>query len=288
MLLVIMQHTGSRLDLGMITICKTDVPLFFICSGFLAYKPHIDYKLQLKKICRRILLPFICASMFASLFFMESPLEILKSVGKRGYWFLEALFLIYIIYYILRYIAGHSTIYLVGLTLIVESCLIAFSKFGPEEIDNIFGISYITRYFPCFITGVWLAQRQIGQINKGLSTILLIITLGAFLIPSKGNLNFLLHITGYLSSAIFLFYLIKEADNHLPSPMAKYIVIVGKYSLDIYLIHFFLVPYFGHISDYFIFNLLATFGISLIVAALCILISKTISKATSLGFILNR
>lgn len=44
MLLVVMQHVGGRLNEGMIFLCKVDVPLFFLVSGYLAYKPCIDYK----------------------------------------------------------------------------------------------------------------------------------------------------------------------------------------------------------------------------------------------------
>ena len=41
MLLVVMQHVGGALDAGMAFMCKVDVPLFFVVSGYLAMKPRI-------------------------------------------------------------------------------------------------------------------------------------------------------------------------------------------------------------------------------------------------------
>lgn len=45
-ILVVMQHIGGNLNSGIRLLCKIDVPLFFICSGFLAgaiiRKHHIE------------------------------------------------------------------------------------------------------------------------------------------------------------------------------------------------------------------------------------------------------
>lgn len=87
MLLVVMQHTGGMLDSGMRLLCKVDVPLFFVCSGYLAYKAQIDVWVQFKKYIRRILIPFFFACIAASIIFQESIIEIFSSYGKRGYLF---------------------------------------------------------------------------------------------------------------------------------------------------------------------------------------------------------
>lgn len=49
MLLVVMQHVGGRLNGGLVFLCKIDVPLFFIVSGYLALKSNMVLQHELIK-----------------------------------------------------------------------------------------------------------------------------------------------------------------------------------------------------------------------------------------------
>lgn len=49
MLLVVMQYVGGHLNDGMTFLCKVDVPLFFVVSGFLAMKSNIIFRQDLSR-----------------------------------------------------------------------------------------------------------------------------------------------------------------------------------------------------------------------------------------------
>lgn len=65
MILVVMQHIGAPQDVGLRFLCKLDVPIFFLCSGWLAYKQNINLIDSLKKAFTRLLVPFILACLAA-------------------------------------------------------------------------------------------------------------------------------------------------------------------------------------------------------------------------------
>lgn len=287
MLLVIMQHTGGGVS-AIATLCKVDVPLFFLCSGLLAYKPEIIYGTQLRKITLRILVPFFAACLFASLFYNENPLHIFTSIGKHEYWFLEALYLILIVFYCQHKLFRHSYPLLICSSIGTEVCFLLLSKYGPEFIDNIAGFSYIARYYPCFIAGCVITRNHIDTTSKLLSSILLIVALTAFLIPSSGNINFLLNVFGYLLGAIYIYFLIKKMHAGLPKYISVPLIKIGQYSLDIYVIHFFIVKYYTHISDNPLLTFIAVICLALIISGFCILVSKIISRTTIFGIFLNR
>lgn len=287
MLLVIMQHTGGG-EVAITTLCKVDVPLFFLCSGLLAYKSEIAYFDKLKKITQRILLPFFSACLFASFFYDESPICIFTSVGKRGYWFLEALFIIFLIFYCQHKFFKKSLYLLIGSTVIIEVIFLLQSKFGPEGVNNILVIPYLARYYPCFIAGCLLTRNNITETKRITSSALLLIALTAFLLPSSGNVNFVSNIIGYLASSIYVYFLIKDIHIQIPAPISKSLVKIGQYSLDIYIIHFFVVKYYPHISDNPLLTFVASLSMALLISGFCILVSKLISRTTIFGFALNR
>jgi len=77
-----------------------DVPLFFMCSGFLAYKSTIDYRLELRKKTISILIPFILAVAAAALIRGINIVSIFTDITKSGYYFLQTLYEIFLLYWL--------------------------------------------------------------------------------------------------------------------------------------------------------------------------------------------
>lgn len=99
MLLVVMHHCGGSLDKGMEVLTMVDVPLFFMCSGYLAYKERINYPKELRKKTVGILIPFILAVIIASLIRGVCIIEIFTDITKSGYWFLQVLYMMFLLWW---------------------------------------------------------------------------------------------------------------------------------------------------------------------------------------------
>lgn len=282
MILVVMQHIGAPQDAGLRFLCKLDVPIFFLCSGWLAYKQNINIIGSLKKTFIRLLIPFILACVAASVFYKESYIEILLSSGKHGYWFLEALFLMFIIFWGIY----HTPWSLIGGSIGIEIILLAITKYAPESINDILVIPYLSRYFPCFIAGAVLRLYNIENIRKWLSCSLLCVALvGLAYRVGSTNISFIFHVCGYFCGAVIAFFLIKGFERSLPCN--RWIGYVGRYSLNVYILHFYFVPYIPFISDWFIVNLALVVAVAIMVIIISIVVGKILTYTTPLDKVLT-
>lgn len=285
MLLVVMQHTGGQLDPGMRFLCKVDVPLFFLCSGFLAYRPHIDVYRQILKICRRIFVPFIVACLFACVYFNESFLDVFLSSGKRGYWFLEALFFMMAIFMVIH---RNEKLFVAG-SVLIEAGLLICSKFAPETVDNVLGISYLSRYFPCFIIGALMRKHNVESLpNKWVGLVLLSMSIGCLTYGfNSTNVSFLAHVVGYLSFSVLTFFVIKRYTDSLPDRLKAAFGYVGRYSLNVYIIHFYFVFYLPIEGGNFLIDFLLSASAAVVVTALSIVVGKILTYCTPLNKVLS-
>lgn len=286
MLLVVMQHTGGMLDSGMRLLCKVDVPLFFVCSGYLAYKAQIDVWVQFKKYIRRILIPFIFACIAASIIFQESIIEIFTSYGKRGYWFLEALFIMLALFML---IYKDSKRLIIG-GLLIEFFLLLASKFAPVGIDSLLVFSYMSRYFPCLIIGALLRKHTIDQLpNLWIGSILVIISfMGLGIDYASTNISFLAHVIGYSSASLLAFLFIKNYTNRLSVMLQKSFAYIGQYSLNVYIIHFYFVqslPFSW--GGWFILDFISVLILAVVVIIVSIAVGKFLTCFTYLNKILT-
>lgn len=285
MLLVVMQHVGGALNEGLSFLCKVDVPLFFVVSGYLASKPNIQARKELIKKTKRIAVPFVLALLFATFWYKQDIQDTLFDIGKCGYWFLFCLFCFFCMFYTFNKILQHKMLF--AISFVIELSLLALSKFGPEMLDNILGISYMSRYFPCFIGGVFIKQYGIKNIGKAMGCLLLAITCVAFTYRGLStNISFLLHVVGYISSSIFAFYFIKYVENEMPDFVRNALSYIGKKSLAVYIIHFYFVAHLAQSTGYFVVDVFIVLIISLIVIALSILMERIFVKMTYLDKVL--
>lgn len=290
MLLVIMQHSARQIvDSNWIGLILMDVPLFFLVSGFLAYKPEINIASMMTKKVRYILIPFVCAVIFTAIYSGLSILDIISKIDKCGYWFLQSLFIIFMVYCLICK-SFKKIKYWVPLTIIIEILLLAASKFSPETIDNYIGFSSLCRYFPCFICGVVIRKYsyRMSVPNIWLLTCYLLIAIIPFLsLKIPKDLVFLASVLSYSAGAIILYYFIKSILGKLPQFLIGILTTIGKYSIVVYLIHFFLIPRIPIVDSLnATIMIIPSIIIAVIIAYICILISKLLTFATPLKYIL--
>lgn len=101
MLLVVMQHVGGRLDEGMIFLCKVDVPLFFVVSGYLAMKSEINFRQELIKKNKADSTPLHCRSIVCRL--LVQPAHCGCHNRHREMWLLVSTMPLFILCHVLRH-----------------------------------------------------------------------------------------------------------------------------------------------------------------------------------------
>lgn len=288
MLLVVMQHVGGRLNEGMAFLCKVDVPLFFVVSGYLAMKSNINFRQELIKKTKRIALPYIAAVLFVAFWNDLSIAAVITDIGKCGYWFLQCLFLFFIIFYaILKFANRQGGKSLIICGIVMELTFLALSKYLPPTIDNIVGFSYMARYFPCFVIGATVKRYSMQQLGKLFGSWLLIATCVAFTYKGDNtNISFLLHVLGYASASLLLFYCIKSVENELPGLIKKTLCTIGKNSLSIYIIHFYLVVQIPSSTGHFTIDFVIVLCMALVIAFLSIMIKSILSSISYLSKVL--
>lgn len=287
MLLVVMQHVGGRLDEGMIFLCKVDVPLFFVVSGYLAMKSEINFRQELIKKTKRIALPYIAAVLFAAFWYNLPIAAVITDIGKCGYWFLQCLFLFFVMFYGMVKLTGNKYKQLIINSIIIEIALLALSKYAPASVDNIVGISYMSRYFPCFMMGAIVRKYSLMCLGKLIGSVLLIVTCIAFTYKGGStNVSFLLHIVGYVGASLLFFYCIKSVENELPGLIKKLFCIIGKNSLSIYIIHFYFVAQIPSTTGHFALDFATVLCVSLFIIFLSIALQKILSTTTYLQKVL--
>lgn len=291
MILVVMHHCGMVRDWGMEIITMIDVPLFFLCSGFLAYKTNYNYRNEILKKAQGLLLPFVLALLLISVIRYENPLLIfLHDITKSGYWFFEALFIVFLIWYCISALFKTLSLQIVAI-IGIELILLIAAKYSGDTVNNILILPSIARYFPCFAVGI--ALRKFGSkivINKWVGLILLIIGIIGFSgsIIVNTEVQFFICILAYSCWALLFFQFIQSIERSLPSMISNLLTTIGKHSLTIYLIHFFLIPPAPlFVENSFVLNFCYSLIMAITISFISIIIGRFLIVTTPLNKVLR-
>lgn len=105
------------------------------------------------------------------------------------------------------------------------------------EMGMLFGVGMLTNYL-YFVTGVFLRRYNILQ-KIVLNEIVEILLLAIFILLFVNNIVILNPIMK-LSITLFIFSFFKKANNTL-TPLSRYITFIGSRTLDIYVLHYFII-----------------------------------------------
>ena len=286
------------------------MPLFFFISGFIGYKaldkfstPNFSKMLRHKAFVQ--LVPTFIIFSFFQLSVGGNPINFFHH-GLKGFWFTLVLFEMYAFYYISSYLFNKMRLSKLQdwmLVLVIPvfwliSIGIGYmaKKGGVPNIFTVLCISNLCMYLPFFAFGLILRKYESALLpiitNKKIFTAAFIVFAIGFLLKekflTKDHYQILYHILDSLilrfSGLIFVFGVFYHCSDKINESgvISKTLQYIGKRTLDIYLLHYFLIPDLSQYGNFFVSNgkeffvgeiFIAGFGIALPIIAVCLLIS---------------
>ena len=260
-------------------IGQSHIPLFFFVSGFFTYKALKDPQgniaeefLQpaLFKRIKQLLVPTIAVGALWLWYFphsgLQSPLDstvsgMLLSPWKNGYWFPLVLFLVFVIYYVFSILAGvlRPTVNIITTAVLVWVLLKVGANALDEKLCDLFSLRLVAQFYPIFMVGVF-ARRHESLFYKAVEngyvqTVAILTGAVAFYVSAyywefpyiPEDALMLISLVYYTCLSLVAVALAKKfTEAYTESHIKNVITLLGRKSLEIYLLHyFFLFPMTG-------------------------------------------
>lgn len=289
------------------------MPMFFFISGFIAYKAvewtSEHYGKMMKKKAIVQIIPTVFFFYLLNCACKGKPLDTFFVKGPGGYWFTLVLFYMFTIYYTTMYVTKRCKGYVSDITLVVIAIggAVAYG-IGVRQGDPTLGIhpllcfDQLSRYFEFFAAGI-LCRKYFNSFERIIShdvtkTILLLGFVGCSIIAWHHHLDkkslmimlnyeYLVRYMGlFLVFMLFHHYRLYFDSEHW---LAETMRLVGRHTLDIYVLHYFLLPKMPMLrswafhNDMVILEMTVTILLSILIIALCLLLSRIIRSSNFLG-----
>jgi len=293
------------------------MPLFFFVSGFLAYKADFQWtwpnalRLTWKKVKIQVLpaVVFLCAFIVLRRPEFWGAMEYaLKSPTKMGYWFTWVLLHMFIIYYLAcmvqhwlngKWLNGKWSNIVIWVLFVLS--LVAYESLYLPGVtyhkDLFFRYSSLVKtlnFLPFFLFGN-LAHRYWGEVQKvaDSSWFFPLLTFLAFVACADFfrwhmckmewvNLPRTLAMFSLLTLVVMFF---RHYDAWFISdrPVGRALQYIGVRTLDVYLLHYILLPrlpqvgtWFNQNQPNFVLEIVASASVALVVIAFCLLVSQVL------------
>lgn len=303
------------------------MPLFFWVSGYIAYKASIQWdwstwwKMSRKKAVIQLVPTFIFGLIYAYAYMNTDFQSFISHNGKLGYWFTIALLEIFLIVYATNTCLYNSDPKIHRRRMSIALVLLSGGLFAAKmvlkmqpalnEFGNMLTLHHTFNYFQYFAFG-YICSMYREAFNKALESKYLsavIITLFAALFYIKRchiaahvdnsmdiwkALDILFELViGYLG-LIVVYNTLKTYQSSFANDkiIGRALQFIGKRTLDIYLLHYFLLPHLPQLGSIFsggkniTLELLSGVTISVIVISLCLLISGVLRTSPILAKLL--
>ena len=268
------------------------VPLFFFISG-LFVPLEITPPISIKKIGKRlhsILLPTFLIGGFYVLLNHIPVLDMLQDKFKAGYWFTITLFEFFLIVDMIRLMACKKQ--KLFKVLLIGACFVCYGlsmptvqrMYGDMVIAHILGVAQ-WKYFIFFVLGMFVKHNGTIYSDKGGLAIVIVFlivyaanAIGNFQLNGLlYNINLLLKEISIVLLAYYVFYTYRSKLSS-QTRMGRWLSKIGTYTLEIYLIHYFVLPRnLNLLVDYsdlernsliaFLFLLVVTLGVVVVIYA---------------------
>ena len=274
------------------------MPMFFFISGFVLYKAGVvwDWQQIVRFFKKKIPVQLISPLIFLIVFLHVTGTPLYNGIidkTKAGYWFTFVLLEYYVFYAAVRFAVRNrwASWILLAMGIFMYSVCWPTMTVHKQTADNALALisAHQWRFFLFFVLGTFTKQH-FGKVEQLLDSkwllplcIALFVGVNAFddVLPVdtvffKG----LLSLTGLV--IMFTFFRNKQALFSQQTRLGRTMQYVGRRTLDIYLIHFFLLP--RYLSEYTLFKdypmpvieFFVSSLIAVVIIAVCLLISNII------------
>jgi len=267
------------------------MPLFMFLSGIVIKGPLSIKKLQKKLLF--LLCPFFVVGFIFALYRSIPLLDFLYSNKKCGYWYLFVLSVFYIFVFV--YNSFGKNIVLKDIFFIIFSyCLFNVGcRIIPNNLANLISLPACYQNFPFFMLGYIFRKYDLlnlfirYKIDNIIYSISLLLFIPSMYIYIRYNHLYILE----ASLVIFILYYLFRNRESSTSYVENILGFFGKYSLDIYIYHYFLVCNFSlrtinlslEKTNNFIIELMLNLFFACIIALISIIIGKIIRKSIPLS-----
>ncbi len=310
-------HENEKTSAALPFLVLMRMPLFFFVSGFLAYKASFAWTIPnaLKLTWKKLKVQVVPALVFLCIFiifktkgdFSDNFLRLMASPTKGGYWFTWVLLQMFIIYYVCCYVGKiicsvfkidqSKVLLLIGawaVSVFAYETLYLPKVFSYHK-DMFFAYSSLIqtiRYMQFFLLGN-IVRRYWGRAEQ--------------LFDTSWFFPLVMTLAVVCCADIFQLHTLRKAWTNLPRTTAMYALLllvlmffrhykawfgaeqragrflsfIGTRTLDIYLLHFLLLPKMPQVGDWlnnnqpnFVLSIVLSVGVSLVVIAFCLLASQ--------------
>lgn len=277
------------------------MPLFFFISGFITYKPEGEWTfrqcgtLAAKKLRIQLLPTLIFGLLYTYICLHQDFIYFFTMIYKAGYWFTISLLEMLLMYYIIRLLCAKIRAlrnYNLLLLLLSAIALYTINTITPltQPGYNIASFTLTARYFVFFALGMIVSNYRdtfFKILDNGITMMVILITFITLLIVYR-NIEYgsnipLADATG-LAGLITVFAFFRKHASSFDSStrLGKSLQYIGKRTLDIYLLHYFVLPKnLAPIGNFFIetqnpvLEFFVVIFFSTLVVGVCLLLSNT-------------
>lgn len=292
------------------------MPLFFFVSGYIAYKAVDRWNVRffvenLRKKALVQLVPTIVFFSVLRIYMGDNPLRYAEK-GFEEYWFTFVLFEMFAIYFTLSLIGRyvHAKIVDWGLIAISGIMVLALALFRFDfDYWEIWDLVKLTKYFQFFAFGILC--RKYGSVFMKyvrndcfrLGVILafvasLVICFDDEFKETMSKTYWALHdvVMRYAGLLlVFIFFFGKEAYFESGARLSRMLRFVGRRTLDIYMLHYFMIPAIrtggngGYLAPFIDTDSMAmtrfavSMAVAVLVVAACLFVSEVIRTSPALA-----
>lgn len=245
------------------------MPLFFFISGFVFYKADRIWNGETirKVLKKKFMVQIIPMAVFMTLFLILFDYMEPASFGsdKKGYWYTFVLFEYFVLYIGASALFNkHNThkgeIYVFLSVILISLMSFYYAKYYTRYADelgiwkDILGfLSFVKiRHFIFFWFGTFIRKNFDKFIVLTSNTSFLVAVIAIYLVMTlfpvvyhTTGLEYIAYITTGLAMTILVFTLFRKYERLLTKDkwLGKSLQFIGRRTLDIYLIHYFFLPY---------------------------------------------
>ena len=222
-------------------VCDTiQIPVFMYISGLLAHVSVDRYgfrKLIWTKVIR-LLFPLFTFYVIWGLVDSSNFLTFWLKEYKKGYWFMLVLFELMVTLSFIKRISGILKVRSIYVTTVVYMLATALFFVLPQEglANRVLCVKLYWHFFPFFMMGYYSYRLNKVLVMK-YAPIYLLAYLAAFYFYVDKDWSIVMKMACHIPSLLFLITVFSSDFKPLKSVFA----IVGKNSLQVYLVHFFML-----------------------------------------------